>query len=125
MLGLKQRVSSRSLAQLAFPLMNPQHTIHEAEEDSESLLSDSLLGADANPTPPPARSPPQRVPPVMDPSASSVATMSLYDAHARIAPPRISEPVSGSNTHTTASTKAEMDLTPWPYNNGIYRLQER
>ena len=32
-------------AQLAFTLMNPQHTIHEAEEDSESLLSDSLLGA--------------------------------------------------------------------------------
>mmetsp|Transcript_42693 Transcript_42693/g.106257 ORF Transcript_42693/g.106257 Transcript_42693/m.106257 type:complete len:643 (+) Transcript_42693:162-2090(+) len=41
-LGLKQRVSSRSLAQLAFPLMNPQHTIVEADEDMAD--DDSLLG---------------------------------------------------------------------------------
>ena len=32
-LGLKQRVSSRSLAQLAFPLMSAQHAITEADED--------------------------------------------------------------------------------------------
>mmetsp|Transcript_52623 Transcript_52623/g.87384 ORF Transcript_52623/g.87384 Transcript_52623/m.87384 type:complete len:653 (+) Transcript_52623:97-2055(+) len=33
-LGLKQRVSSRSLAQLAYPLMSAQHAIDEVDEDS-------------------------------------------------------------------------------------------
>ena len=41
-LGLKQRVSSRSLAQLAFPLMNPQHCIQEVDEDVDD--DESLLG---------------------------------------------------------------------------------
>ena len=39
-LGLKQRVSSRALTQLAFPLMNQEHVIEEADE--ESLLESPL-----------------------------------------------------------------------------------
>ena len=35
-LGLKQRMSSRSLAQLAFPLMSAQHVISEADEELNS-----------------------------------------------------------------------------------------
>jgi len=42
-LGLKQRVSSRSLAQLAYPLMNAQHAIEEADEESMPL-EDSPAG---------------------------------------------------------------------------------
>jgi len=42
-LGLKQRVSSRSLAQLAFPLMSAQHAITEADEDL--LITGELAGA--------------------------------------------------------------------------------
>ena len=41
-LGLKQRVSSRTLTQLAFPLMNRAHIIEEADEES---LLDSPPGA--------------------------------------------------------------------------------
>jgi len=52
-LGLKQRVSSRSLAQLAFPLMNPQNTIQEADEDCsedyESLLGQSSKSETVSP----------------------------------------------------------------------------
>uniref|UniRef100_A0A7S3FJY2 Glycoside hydrolase family 5 domain-containing protein n=1 Tax=Haptolina ericina TaxID=156174 RepID=A0A7S3FJY2_9EUKA len=44
-LGLKQRVSSRSLAQLAFPLMNPQHAIEEADEEADSLHLGSHPGS--------------------------------------------------------------------------------
>jgi hypothetical protein len=42
-LGLKQRVSSRSLAQLAFPLMSAQHAITEADEDM--LMTGGSAGA--------------------------------------------------------------------------------
>ena len=43
-LGLKQRVSSRALTQLAFPLMSQEHTIQETDE--ELLESPQAPGSD-------------------------------------------------------------------------------
>ena len=45
-LGLKQRVSSRALTQLAFPLMSREHAIEEADEET-LLESPALPGTDA------------------------------------------------------------------------------
>ena len=44
-LGLKQRVSSRSLAQLAFPLMSAKHAITEADDEDMLMPGESAAEA--------------------------------------------------------------------------------
>ena len=52
LLGLRHRVSSRSLAQLAFPLMSARHAIRE-ELDEESEASWDIGATDDIAAPPP------------------------------------------------------------------------